>query len=213
MIGYWYRCFLKNLGFFGETAMKKSLLFLVLLITSSVLATMVNRKKTTMIVIHHSGAKNGNVAIFRHYHINDKGWDDVGYHYVITNGSGGSDGKVQDGRPIEKQGAHAKNFGQDRNPYSIGICLVGNNKTTIKQRRSLVSLLANLCQKYKIDLSLKTIQRHHENCPGSNLDLKEIIREVKKEIERQRALHTKVQELFLFLVIWRNIPVIYNIFR
>ena len=45
-----------------------------------------------------------------------KGWQDVGYHYIIRR-----DGKLEVGRPESQRGAHAK--GHNRN--SIGICLVG----------------------------------------------------------------------------------------
>lgn len=45
-----------------------------------------------------------------------RGWDSVGYHFVITRSGG-----CQEGRPLEKQGAHTR--GENEN--SIGICLVG----------------------------------------------------------------------------------------
>lgn len=53
----------------------------------------------------------------------DKGWSDIGYHYVIRR-----DGRVEPGRDLdhdgdidEETGAHA--FGW--NAHSIGICLIG----------------------------------------------------------------------------------------
>lgn len=53
----------------------------------------------------------------------DKGWSDIGYHYVITR-----NGEIQPGRPKTRPGAHVK--GHNKN--NIGICLVGgvdkNNK-------------------------------------------------------------------------------------
>ena len=48
-----------------------------------------------------------------------RGWDAIGYHYVIRR-----DGKLEHGRPIQKQGAHAKGH----NANSIGICMVGGVK-------------------------------------------------------------------------------------
>ena len=51
----------------------------------------------------------------------DRGWDGIGYHYVICR-----DGKIEEGRPIEKPGAHAYNPGQGPgNGNSIGVCLIG----------------------------------------------------------------------------------------
>lgn len=55
------------------------------------------------------------VADIRKWHT-DKGWSDVGYHWVIAR-----NGKVQEGRPIAIPGAHAKGHNHD----SIGICMVG----------------------------------------------------------------------------------------
>lgn len=46
----------------------------------------------------------------------DKGWADVGYHYVVRRG-----GKVEKGRQDEQVGAHV----EGHNATSIGICCVG----------------------------------------------------------------------------------------
>lgn len=141
-------------------------------------AAMKKREKTTMIVVHHSGTDSGNVESFRRYHVDTNGWDDVGYHYVITNGNGGPDGEIQTGRDEELQGAHAANSGPNRNACSVGICLVGKDKFTDLQKEALITKLAELCIKYDIDPSAETIQPHHEQCPGDHLDLSDIILEV-----------------------------------
>ncbi|MBU3942480.1 peptidoglycan recognition protein family protein [Patescibacteria group bacterium] len=141
----------------------------------------VDRRETTVIVIHHSATSSGNMEIFKKFHVEERGWEDIGYHFVITNGHGGADGLIQKGRPLQKQGAHAKNspWG-DMNPYSVGICLVGEDIFTEKQKIATVLLVANLCLKYNIDPSSENIRNHHQDCPGSGLDLKEIIQETKK---------------------------------
>jgi len=136
------------------------------------------REETSIIVIHHSDTNTGNVEIFRRYHEEENGWDDIGYHFVITNGNGGFDGRIEMGRSLEKQGAHAKR----RNYNSVGICLVGKNEFTKKQKCSLVLLTAVLCRFYNIEPSEKTIQGHHEKCPGSGLDLSDIIRRVRQAL-------------------------------
>ena len=38
----------------------------------------------------------------------DKGWSDIGYHYVID-----LNGNVNKGRPVERQGAHVRGFNKD----------------------------------------------------------------------------------------------------
>lgn len=46
----------------------------------------------------------------------ERGWDDIGYHYVITRA-----GEIEQGRALEYVGAHTKGH----NRRSIGICLIG----------------------------------------------------------------------------------------
>ena len=61
------------------------------------------------IVIHHSASDAGDAATFDQWH-RKRGWDELGYHFVINNGEGQPDGLVEvGGRWLEqKQGAHAK---------------------------------------------------------------------------------------------------------
>jgi len=123
------------------------------------------------IVLHHSGTPNGNVAIFRDYHIHHNGWRDVGYHYVITNGNGGNDGEVQEGRHLLFTGAHAPG----RNKDSVGVCLVGDflqGKPTSAQMSALYRLIEELMQKYPIvpDRILAHKEVRPTDCPG-NLDV------------------------------------------
>lgn len=79
---------------------------------------MTTRIRTDYIVVHCSATRPS-----QHFDVDDirkwhkaKGWDDVGYHYVITR-----DGCLQAGRPTEAVGSHVQGY----NHNSIGICLVG----------------------------------------------------------------------------------------
>lgn len=45
-----------------------------------------------------------------------KGWNDIGYHFVIRR-----DGTLEPGRPVALAGAHARGHNKD----SIGICYIG----------------------------------------------------------------------------------------
>ena len=74
----------------------------------------------------------------------DRGFDTIGYHYVITR-----DGLVELGRDVETAGAHARGY----NRWSIGICLVGGmNEDNPRpednfediQRHSMVDLVAEI---------------------------------------------------------------------
>jgi N-acetyl-anhydromuramyl-L-alanine amidase AmpD len=135
-------------------------------------------KQISGIVVHHSATETGNAACFRVLHRVVNGWNDVGYHFVIGNGSLSADGEVEYGRVLPFQGAHAKGA----NEYSVGICLVGNfNRTvpTAAQMDSLGILLRRLAVRYSIDRDFITIHRlvegSHTQCPGSNLTLKDIL--------------------------------------
>tara|TARA_B110000037_G_scaffold221740_1_gene293801 strand:+ start:768 stop:1178 length:411 start_codon:yes stop_codon:yes gene_type:complete len=60
------------------------------------------------------------------------GWDGIGYHKVVNRS-----GKVENGRPEYWTGAHVKG----KNNISLGVCLIGRNKFTIKQYLSLERIL------------------------------------------------------------------------
>src|SRR5262245_42419282 len=79
------------------------------------------------IVIHHSATPTGGAAVFDKMH-RDKGWDELGYDFVIGNGTDSGNGQVEVGSrwPKQKWGAHAKTPNNEYNERGIGICLVGN---------------------------------------------------------------------------------------
>ncbi len=110
-------------------------------------------KKWKYIIIHHSATDEGSSTDFNKAHKN-RGWDGVGYDFIIDNGtSGKSDGQIETSpRWIKQQdGAHCKAGGMNYN--GIGICLVGNfSKDTVteKQMTSLIYLVKTLKSYYKI---------------------------------------------------------------
>ena len=162
------------------------LLLLLVLIPVAVFAVdtdgMETRTTTTMIVVHYSETNGGSVEAFRQYHVRHYGWPDIGYHFVVF-----ADGRVEAGRRENAVGAQAKENG--RNHISLGVCLVGKNYFPKSEQEGLVNLLARLCVKYHIKPSRKTIQRHHEECPGPGLDLDQIINQVKEAITTESYLY------------------------
>lgn len=129
------------------------------------------------IVIHHSATPSGSAAVFDREH-REKGWDELGYHFVIGNGTQSGDGQVEVGSrwPKQKWGAHAKTPDNRYNDFGIGICLVGNfqiEHPTQAQLRSLSRLVAYLMKTYRISPS--DVIRHKDTkqteCPGNNLDV------------------------------------------
>lgn len=136
------------------------------------------------LVIHHSAGPSGNVQEFRRLHVNEHGWSDVAYHEVITNGKGGDDGHIQQGRPHASKGAGV----WGNNGGSVQVCLVGNfapgtpgysGAPTEAQIRSLGWWLAKNATRYKIRNASQvkghkeiTLPGHRTACPGDlRLDL------------------------------------------
>ncbi len=135
--------------------------------------TLYPSRKWKYIIIHHSATKKGSSLAFNKAH-QAKGWDMVGYDFIIDNGSGGKpDGFIEITPRWLKQldGAHCK--ASDMNSKAIGICLVGDfneDRLSFAQRRSLDELVNKLRAYYKIPG--KNILRHgevrgaHTDCPG-----------------------------------------------
>jgi hypothetical protein len=75
-------------------------------------------RRITEITMHCSATKpcvDVGVDEIRSWHL-ARGWSDIGYHYVIRR-----DGRVEEGRPSDVPGAHARGH----NAESLGLCLVG----------------------------------------------------------------------------------------
>ena len=138
-------------------------------------------KKIKFIVIHHSNREVDSLERIKDLHVRINGWNDIGYHYLISNGKITEDGKVYPGRSERVVGAHV--FGHNKN--SISICLIGNldkNPPTKKQLQSLIKFLKQKTRKYNI--LVKNILGHNEfkgvakSCPGKFLDVNEIRKEI-----------------------------------
>ncbi|MDB5300436.1 MAG: N-acetylmuramoyl-L-alanine amidase [Phycisphaerales bacterium] len=130
------------------------------------------------IVIHHSASEEGGAERFDEWH-RKKGWDELGYHFVIGNGSDTADGQVEVGSRWAKQkwGAHCKTDDEFYNQHGIGICLVGNfngHPPDAKQMQSLARLVGFLSREFKIPPS--RIYTHggvtgKTQCPGKQFDV------------------------------------------
>lgn len=129
------------------------------------------------IIIHHSATAQGDAETFRKNH-KAKGWRDIGYHYVIGNGTYSGDGEVETGRTEAEDGAHCSVDGMNRK--SIGICLVGNfdiDKPTPAQMEALEKLCRVIMKRH--DIPPSKVLGHGEvkgaatNCPGRHFDMAE----------------------------------------
>jgi len=121
-----------------------------------------------LIVIHCSaspdymdiGAKE-----IKSWHVDDNGWSDIGYHYVVRR-----NGEIEKGRPDETTGAHAYGV----NSRSIGICWVGINNISPEQEKSMIGLVNWLRGKYNV--TIENVKGHKEavktkkTCPNINMN-------------------------------------------
>ena len=112
---------------------------------------MKRRTSTTHIVIHCADTyadMDIDADEIRKWHVDERGWSDIGYHKVIKR-----DGTVENGRDIDVSGAHAAGF----NSVSVGVCLVGGrgkdnkaeNNFTEAQMASLREVVEELMAKYE----------------------------------------------------------------
>jgi hypothetical protein len=129
------------------------------------------------IVVHHSATPAGNATTMDRAH-RAKGWDELGYHFVIGNGTNSGDGQIEVGPrwPKQKWGAHAKTPDQQFNNYGIGICLVGNfdiDRPTPAQMQALSRLTSYLMHTYHIPIShvIGHSDTKPTDCPGRNMSV------------------------------------------
>jgi len=104
-----------------------------------------------LLVVHCSATREGqdvSIDTIRGWHVNGRGWSDIGYHFYID-----INGEIFKGRDIARMGAHT--LGKNRN--SIGICYCGgveeDGKTpkdtrNDKQKVALLAVLKTLKAMY-----------------------------------------------------------------
>jgi len=99
------------------------------------------RDRIQFIVVHCSDSPQGRgdtAETIHEWHLK-RGWDGIGYHWVIL-----EDGTVQAGRPEYWFGAHVKHHNAD----SIGVCLIGRDRFTVLQMRALKQKLREVHERY-----------------------------------------------------------------
>ena len=131
--------------------------------------------KWKWIVVHHSATPVGGAARFNKEH-QAKGWDELGYHFVIGNGTDTGNGAVEVGSRWNRQkhGAHCKTPDNRYNEEGIGVCLVGNfdqTRPSDVQLKALAKLVSHLQRTYNIpaDRVIGHGDAKATECPGRNL--------------------------------------------
>lgn len=109
-------------------------------------------RKISKIIIHCTATqRDHNVTVndLRKWHVDERGWSDIGYHFFID-----LKGEVHECRPLEKTGAHTKGHNYD----SIGIAYAGglgddlapHDTRTDGQKDALEDLLCRLKGLYSV---------------------------------------------------------------
>jgi N-acetylmuramoyl-L-alanine amidase len=127
-------------------------------------------RKINWIVVHCSDSDipaHDNIEVVREWHVKERHFADIGYHYFIS-----KDGLVHSGRREDAVGAHCRGH----NSGSIGICLSGRTGFTADQFRSLEGILKDICTRH--ELGKEDILAHHDldsnkTCP--NFDVHELV--------------------------------------
>ena len=105
-----------------------------------------SKRSINEIIVHCTASREGNpmtVEQIRRMHIRERGWSDIGYHYVVY-----LDGTIHNGRDVNITGAHCTGH----NTHSIGVVYVGGlakngqpkDTRTDAQKAGLLKLLREL---------------------------------------------------------------------
>lgn len=120
------------------------------------------------LVVHHSVIESAtdllSVREVQRLHLVDRGWADVGYHFLI-----GKDGTLYEGRTLSARGTHVAGY----NTGSVGVCLLGNlsqNTPPDAQWQALIQVTVWL----KALLGVTHLAAHRDfneltECPGNTL--------------------------------------------
>ena len=127
--------------------------------------------------IHHTVTPNNDslsmaarMRQIQAYHMRDRGWCDIGYHFLI-----GQDGQVYEGRPENRLGAHVAGH----NTHNAGISFIGDFSWAAPspgQMAAAARIVRALSDTYGISLNRTSLKGHREAagpgstaCPGNGL--------------------------------------------
>ncbi len=104
------------------------------------------------------------------FHIDSRGWCDIGYHFVVSQSGQIFEGRLDERRP----GAHVGN----QNSGNIGVSMIGNfdeQQVSATQFNALIKIITWIHNTYQIPLDNNAIKGHQQwpgqntSCPGSHL--------------------------------------------
>ncbi|CAF1089535.1 unnamed protein product [Rotaria sp. Silwood1] len=132
-------------------------------------------KPLSFYVIHHSYQPPNcyddtsciqRVKAIQDLHQLDRGWVDIGYHFLV-----GENGKVYEGRGWDRQGAHAPEWNND----AYGICIIGDFRTAPPNEKALSAVYSwircgiargHVKKDYHIITHRQSQRPSYTECPG-----------------------------------------------
>ncbi|MBM7616273.1 N-acetylmuramoyl-L-alanine amidase [Alkaliphilus hydrothermalis] len=139
-----------------------------------------NRGAGTYLIFHHTGWKFSStsqadaaaeIKKIQDYHMDNKNWDDIAYHYIIDPA-----GRIWTGRADTKMGAHTSGYNNNIGIVNLGdyegVWGIGANSVTTASYNAMVSLSRYLG--YRDSLDLTFVKNHNDfadtACPGRNME-------------------------------------------
>ncbi len=140
------------------------------------------------ILIHHTASDIGNLDYYKKFHVEQRGWSDIAYHFIVNNGSMNTTiGQIEESDLWKARKANLSTRNWYANYFGIAVVLVGNferHKPPPLQQEALIKLLTNLARKYDIPPERIVGHREVQNtaCPGKYLNMNELRAAVRKNL-------------------------------
>lgn len=120
--------------------------------------------RTGFTVHHSSGPKDPSVQVIQDFHMDDRGWWDIGYNWLVRD-----DGTIYEGRGWTGVGAHAGGH----NTANIGVCVIGNYSSAEPSAAAKAALAYLYAEANRIKGSRLDVNTHRQlnstKCPGNKL--------------------------------------------
>lgn len=143
------------------------------------------RLEPTWIVIHCNGVDGRTVDDVRAFHVNNRGWNDIGYHYVIEDDDHAT---IKRGRPEHEPGAHASGangWAPGAQDDTLAICVIGDldkHPPSLRQWVSITTKCRELMAAHNIPAHrvighrevpehIKSAKPTRKTCPGKHFDM------------------------------------------
>ncbi len=143
------------------------------------------------IVIHHTASDIGDMEFYKRFHVEERGWSNIAYHFIINNGwKDTTVGQVEESELWKERRANLSTRQWYANYFGIAVVMVGNieaHPPPPLQKEALVTLLTNLSRDYGIPPERIIGHREIQNtaCPGKHLNMVEIRKLVAENLKER----------------------------